>query len=189
MTIGATPNDLGHFTLSDLENDNCFKLESHDLKKINEQRKYLSPDARELVTRNTIRTIVKNYGLNGITISEIAKLSGLERRSIQKHLDKLNGLREVYSQKRSGNLVHYFPNGKPLHQIGTIRVGDENPFLDITIAQGQRDSLYFYIVEKGYSILDGEVSEGAVMLPVEKLDHFIEALKELKQNCEVMKYE
>ena len=188
MATDAAQKDSTHFSLSDLENENFYKMESQDLKKINEQRKYLSPDARELITRNTIRGIVKNYGLNGITISEIAKLSGLERRSIQKHLDKLNGLREIYSQKRSGNLVYYFPNGKPLHQIGSIRVGNENPYLDITIAQGQRDLLYFYIVEKSYTILDGEVSEGAVMLPIEKLDYFIEALKELKQNCEVMKY-
>jgi len=179
---------LVHFKLSDLENESFYNSNPHDLKLINEQRKYLSPDTRELVTRETIRKIIKKFGGNGITTSEIAKLSGLDRKTIQKHLEKLNGLREVYSQKRGGNLVLYFPNGKPLHQIGSIRVGDANPFLDITITQGQRDSLYFYIVEKGYSILEGEVSEGAVMLPVEKLDHFIEALKELKQNCEAMNY-
>ena len=189
MPLDVASNDLVHFKLSDLENENFYKSEPHDLKLINEQRKYLSPDVRELVSRDTIRKIVKKFGENGITTSEIAKLSGLDRKTIQKHLEKLNGLREVYSQKRGGNLVLYFPNGKPLHQIGSIRVGDENPFLDITITQGQRNSLYFYIVEKGYSILEGEVSEGAVMLPVEKLEYFIEALKELKQNCEVMKYD
>jgi predicted transcriptional regulator len=188
MPLDAITNDLVHFKLSDLESDNVYKSEPRDLKLINEQRKYLSPDARELVTRDTIRNAVKKFGRDGITVSEIAKLSGLDRKTIQKHLEKLNGLREVYSQKRSGNIVHYFPNGKPLHQIGSVRVGDENPFLDITITQGQRDALYFYIVEKSYSILEGEVSEGAVMLPVEKLDYFIEALKELKQNYEVMKY-
>ena len=189
MSPDSVPSELVHFKLSDLENENFYKSNPHDLKLINEQRKYLSPDARELVTRDTIRRIVKKFGENGITISEIAKLSGLDRKTIQKHLEKLNGLREIYSQKRSGNLFLYFPNGKPLHQIGSIRIGDENPFLDITITQGQRDSLYFYIVEKGYSILEGEVSEGAVMLPIEKLDYFIEALKELKQNCEAMKYD
>jgi predicted transcriptional regulator len=189
MTLDAATNDLVHFKLSDLESDNVYKSDPRDLKLINEQRKHLSPDARELVTRDAIRKLVKKFGENGITISEIAKLSGFDRKAIQKHLEKLNGLREIYSQKRGGNLVLYFPNGKPLHQIGSIRVGDENPFLDITITQGQRDRLYFYIVEKGYSILEGEVSEGAVMLPVEKLDYFIEALKELKQNCEAMKYD
>ncbi len=189
MPRDVAPDRLVSFKLSDLENENFYKSDPHDLKIINEKRKYLSPDAREMVTRDTVRKIVKKLGTNGISVSEIAKETGLDRKSIQKHLEKLNGLREIYSQKRGGNTVLYFPNGKPLHQIGSIRVGDENPFLDITIAQGQRDLLYFYIVEKGYSILEGEVSEGAVMLPVDKLDYFIEALKELKQNCEAMTYD
>jgi hypothetical protein len=60
--------------------------------------------------------------------------------------------------------------------------------LDISIAQGSRNSLYFYIIEKRYSILEVEVSEGAVMLPLERIDEFIDALKELKRNVEVMSY-
>ena len=115
-------------------------------------------------------------------------LTGFDRNTIQKHLDKLNGLREIYSQKKGGKISLYYPNGKPIHQIGSKRVGDANPILDVSIAQGSRNSLYFYIIEKRHSILEGEVSEGAIMLPLEKLDEFIEALKELKQNVEVMNY-
>jgi hypothetical protein len=177
-----------HFKLSDLENEGLYAAENVDLKLVNEQRKYLSPDARELFTRDEIRRIIKKYGEHGISIPEITVLTGFDRKTIQKHLDKLNGLREIYSQKKGEKISLYYPNGKPIHQIGSKRVGDANPVLDISIAQGSRNSLYFYIIEKRYSIIEGEVSEGAVMLPLERIDEFIVALKELKRNVEVMHY-
>jgi DNA-binding transcriptional ArsR family regulator len=186
MASGNVSKDVPiHFKLSDLENEGLPK-EKLDFALVDDKRKFLSPDARDLISRDEIRRAIKKFGENGITISEISELTGLDRRTIKKHIEKLNGLREIYSQKRGKQLTVYYPNGKPLHQIGSKRIAGANPILDITIAQGPRNALYFYIVEKRYSILEGEVSEGAVMFSLDKLEEVIDALKELKQNLEVM---
>ena len=37
-------------------------------------------------------------------------------------------------------------------------------------------------LEKRYSVLEGETSEGAIWVPIEQLERFIEDLKELKEN-------
>lgn len=97
------------------------------------------------------------------------------------HLRVLEGLREVYSQKKNGKLTLYYPNGKPLHNLGKKRIESANSILEISIAQGQKKKLFFYILEKKYTIIDGEVSEGAVLLPLESLDEFVEALRTFRE--------
>jgi DNA-binding transcriptional ArsR family regulator len=167
--------------LSDIEKmDIPFGDEDAEFEPDKEQVKQLSPEVREILARDKVRRAVRKLGEDGLSIEEIIKITGLDRKTVLKHLDALEGLREVYSQKRNKKLTLYYPNGKPLHQIGKRRFDWGNPILEMYIAKGQKDKIFFYILEKKYTILDGEVSEGAIMLPIDHLEEFIEALRELK---------
>ncbi len=171
------------FKLSDIE-DLDFHLanEDLDLGLDEKQRKFLSPETREILAREKVRRAIRNYGTDGLSIEEIIELTGLERATIRKHLNKLTGLREVYSQKKNKKLTLYYHNGRPLHQLGVKKLDFDNPILEICIAQGPKDNLFFYILEKRFTILDGEVPEGAVMVPFNKLDEFIAALQDLRDS-------
>ncbi len=145
-----------------------------------EQMKQLSPDVRDTLIRSKIRKTVRELGERGLTVAEIVNCTGFDNNIVTKHLKALEGLREVYSHRKGKRLVLYYPNGRPLHQLGKKRFDWGNPILEIYLAKGPNDGNFFYILEKKYTIIEGEVSEGAVMIPLDRIDEFIQALKDLE---------
>jgi predicted DNA-binding protein YlxM (UPF0122 family) len=169
--------------LSDLENlDNHVLSDDVDLDFDSENWRHLSPEIREALTREKVRRAIRDYGKDGISIDEISALTNLNRIAIKKHLDKLSALREVYSQRKNYKITLYYHNGIPLHHLGKRRLDCKDTIIESTIAQGKNDTIFFHILEKRYSILEGESPEGAIMIPIEQLDRFIEHLRELKEN-------
>ena len=133
-----------------------------------------------------IRGIVRQYGEDGIAASVVADMADVTTDTARRHLNKLCSLREVYKQKKNKQVWLYYPNGKPLHGIGTRRI--ESPKDDIVfelqLAQGKHDDLYFHMKEKRFSLLEGERTEGAVMFPMDRLDDFISEMNELASEVE-----
>lgn len=167
--------------LSDIERmDAPFGDEDVEIELDKDQVKQLSPEVREILTRDKIRRAIRKLGEDGLSVEEIIEITGNDKKTVLKHLAVLEGLREVYSQKKNKVFTLYYPNGKPLHQLGKIRFDWNNPIFEIYIAQGQKDKIFFYILEKKYTILEGEVSEGAIMLPIDRLDEFTNALRQLR---------
>lgn len=167
--------------LSDIERmDAPFGDEEVEIELDKGQVKQLSPEVREILTRDNIRRAIRKLGEDGLSVEEIIEITGHDKKTVLKHLTALEGLREIYSQKKNKVFTLYYPNGKPLHQLGKIRFDWNNPIFEIYIAQGQKDKIFFYVLEKKYTILEGEVSEGAIMLPIDRLDEFTDALKQLR---------
>lgn len=167
--------------LSDIEKMNISPSDDTEYELDKNQMKQLDPETREILVRDKVRRSVRKMGEDGLSIAEIIKLTGFDRKTVVGHLRVLEGLREVYSQKKNGKLTLYYPNGKPLHNLGKKRIESDNSILEISIAQGQKKKLFFYILEKKYTIIDGEVSEGAILLPLEGLDEFVEALRTFRE--------
>lgn len=169
--------------ISDVEKlDDLFAQEDINIDLDGEQKKHLSPETNAILSREAVRKAVRDFGEDGLSINEIMELTDLNRSTIEKHLKNLIGLREVYSLKKNKKMTLYYNNGKPLHQLGKKRLDNGMSILEISIAQGRKNSHFFYILEKRYSILEGETAEGAVMLPMNELDEFITALLELQEN-------
>lgn len=169
--------------ISDMEKlDDQFFQGDINLDLNEDQRKHLDPETHTILAREAIRKSVRDFGEDGLSINEIMELTGLNRSTIEKHLNYLIGLREVYSLKKNKKLTLYYNNGRPLHQLGKKRIDNGKSILEISIAEGRKNSHFFYILEKRYSILDGETAEGAVMVPIEDLDEFISSLIELQNN-------
>jgi predicted transcriptional regulator len=163
--------------LSDIEKMNISPGDDVEYELDKDQMKQLDPETKEILVRDKVRRSVRKMGEDGLSISEIIKLTGFDRKTVVGHLRVLESLREVYSQRKNGKLILYYPNGKPLHNLGKKRIEYGGSVLEISIAQGQKKKLFFYILEKKYTIIDGEVSEGAILLPLDNLDEFVEALR------------
>ncbi|WP_144900879.1 hypothetical protein [Halobellus captivus] len=144
------------------------------------------PDAftdkyRESVALDQVRGAVRQYGEDGISVSMIADLLEMSNETVRKHLETLCSLREVYKQKKNKQMYLYYPNGKPLHGLGTRRIesDDGDTIIEMQLAQGRREQLFVHVTEKRFSLLEGERTEGAVMFPLNKLDEFFAELDDL----------
>lgn len=132
----------------------------------------------ETLAHDKVRRAVRHYGENGITVSEIMEVTDLARNTVDRHLSRLRQLREVYRQKRDKQTYFYYPNGKPLHSFGKKRIEDGETILDIQLAQGKNDDLYFHLTEKRFSLMEGETTEGAVIFPMSSLDEVFQKMQQ-----------
>lgn len=141
-------------------------------------------DDSDTIALDKVRLAVRQYGKDGITVSEIVEATNLSRKTVDKHLDTLRRLREVYRKKRNKQMYLYYPNGKPLHAYGRKRVEDGENILDIQLAQGRNDELFIHMTEKRYSLMEGETTEGAVIFPLSTLDDVFQKLQEFANEVE-----
>lgn len=141
----------------------------------------------ESVLLDQVRGVVRKYGEDGISASVVAEMLEITNETARRHLDQLCSLREVYKQKKNKQMYLYYPNGKPLHGLGTRRIESENGelSLEIQLAQGKDDELFFHVKEKRYSLLEGERTEGAIMFPLKHMDEFFSKLNELSEEVDM----
>lgn len=133
------------------------------------------------VMLDQVRGVVRQYGEDGISASVVGDMVDVSTETARKHLEDLRRLREVYKQKNNKQVHLYYPNGRPLHGLGTRRIesNDGDLVLEMQLAQGKGDELFFHIKEKRFSLLEGERTEGAVMFPLEHLDELFSELNDL----------
>lgn len=132
----------------------------------------------DTLSQDKVRRAVRRFGEDGITVSEIVEVTDLSRPTVDKHLERLRRLREVYRLKRGKQTYFYYPNGKPIHSFGKKRVEDGDTILDIQLAEGRNDDLYLHLTEKRYSLMEGETTEGAVIFPLSSLDEVFQKFQE-----------
>lgn len=149
------------------------------------------PDAftdkyRESVALDQVRSAVRQYGEDGISVSMVADLLDMANETVRKHLETLCSLREVYKQKKNKQMYLYYPNGKPLHGLGTRRIesDDGETIIEMQLAQGRNDQLMVHVTESRFSLLEGERTEGAIMFPLDNLDEFFAELTDLADEVE-----
>lgn len=133
------------------------------------------------VLQDQVRGVVRQYGEDGISAPVIADMLDITAETARRHLKELCSLREVYKQKANKQMDLYYPNGKPLHGVGTRRIESEggDQILELQLAQGKGGELFFHVREKRFSLLEGERTEGAIMFPIEHIDEFFSELNDL----------
>lgn len=146
----------------------------------------LSAEGKKALALEKVRRAVRRYGEDGISVTEIMEVTGLTRKTVQGHLDRLRNLREIYRQKKGKQIYLYYPNGKPLHGVGRehIECSDGETGIEIQLAQGKNDGLYFHVTEKRFSLLEGETNEGAIIFPLEDLDAVFQGLQSLAEEIQ-----
>ncbi|MCM1566341.1 MAG: hypothetical protein NC238_10410 [Dehalobacter sp.] len=149
--------------------------------------KRLDSETKETLVRERIRFAVRRYGIDGITLDELVKITNHDKKTVQNHLNALMALREVYSQKKNLKLTYYYPNGKPLHDVGKkiIEINNNSEktggtYYEVSLAKGRDEKLFFHILEKKFSLLEGDKVEGAILLPLDSLDQFIKCFTDFQ---------
>ena len=187
--ISARLKDIEKLSVSEISKTINHKnsLEESISHKSPEEMNALSPEMRTAFAEESIRRAVKIYGETheGLTVDEIAKLTKLSSRTVQRHLDNLCKLREIYSITKGKRMTLYFPNGKPLWSVGSLRFEWPPSIFEVKLAKGPNNKLFLHILEKRYSILEGEKPEGGILLPLEGLNDFIKGLKKMTDEIEV----
>ena len=138
-----------------------------------------SRSAKEDFLREKVRQILFKHGWEGLTVTEIAHLAEVTEPTARRYLEKLTSIREAYSVKRKANLTLYYPNGKPLHALGKYKIEQPPYILESILAEGPGKRILVHITEKRYSILEGETTEGGILLPLELVSKLIDNLKNL----------
>jgi DNA-binding transcriptional ArsR family regulator len=144
----------------------------------------MAPENRKFLIRNELRKLVRKQPDEGVTVRELTKATDLSSTTVRNHLEKLCDLREVYKQKRNDQLYIYYPNGKPLHGIGSEKIEIDDTIIEIQLAKGRDDKLQFHVLEKKFTLLEGETTEGAIMFPRGALDEFFDKLNSLANEVE-----
>ena len=187
--VQKNTNKVLKLSLKDVENidepikdDDFWDVTQEDFKK-------LDPETKKIFIREEIRHAVRKYGSEGLTIDELVQLTNHDKKTIEKHLDSLIGLREIYSQKKNKRLALYYPNGTPLHSVARKIVDMGNTYFEISPAIGPKDKLFFHVLEKRVSLLDEDKAEGAILIPLENIDDFINSLIEIEQDLGWIKNE
>lgn len=159
-----------------------------ELRRDNASEESLSIDAKKKLAREKVRQVVREKGREGCSVKEIVEKTGLARSTVDTHLERLRSLREIYRQKKGGNFYLYYPNGKPLHGVGSefIECSDGETGIKIQLAQGKEDRLFFHVAEKRHSLLEGETTEGAIVLPLEDFEEVFEKMNKLADEFEEM---
>ena len=64
-----------------------------------------------------------------------------------------------------------------------------NTYFEISLAVGPKEKLFFHILEKRVSLLDEDKAEGAILIPIQNIDDFVNSLKEIEQESGWIKHE
>lgn len=144
----------------------------------------LAPENRKFLIRNELRKLVRECPEQGVTVRELSNATELSSTTVRNHLEKLCDLREVYKQKRNDQMYIYYPNGRPLHGIGSEKIESGDTIVEIQLAKGRNDQLQFHVLEKKFTLLEGETTEGAIMFPLDALDEFFDKMNSLASEVE-----
>jgi DNA-binding transcriptional ArsR family regulator len=146
----------------------------------------LSTEGKKNLALQQVRRAVRKHGEDGISVTELVELTDLTRKTVQSHLDRLRSLREVYRQRKGKQMYLYYPNGRPLHSVGSkyVECSDGETGIEVQLAKGKNDDLYLHVTEKRFSLLEGETTEGAIIFPVDDLERVSQALQQLSEEVQ-----
>lgn len=181
-SITKRSGKLNTLSLKDFDFENYYDLRS--LKQDSEFEDFPF-QTKEPLMSEVIRSALNRFGRdNGITASDCSKLTGISEPVTRRLLEKLCLIRDAYSTK-IGKTTVYYPNGQPLHALGTHRIEDSLPYIiEAVLSKGPKGKMLIHLTEKRYSILDGEKVEGGVVIPVEYVDKLIRIVKSLKERSD-----
>jgi len=126
--------------------------------------------------KENVRKALRKAGVSGVTSSEISRITNLNIQTARKCLEELCATREAYKLKRNRTTTIYYNNGRPRHEFGIERIEDGNTTYEISLAEGPDDSLLVHIIEKRFTLLEGEQIEGGVIVPITQIPALVKAV-------------
>jgi hypothetical protein len=139
-----------------------------------EEFSQLSTEKRERYVNSIIRKILQN-AKNGISVTQLKKMTGFDRKTVEKHLGTLMAMNFGYKVS-FGRVNVYYPNGRIMHPLleENISMGDKiYSFYLLKNPYGE----FIFIQEKKKTELNAIVPSGGLMINQAILPEFIECLQ------------
>ncbi|MBI2077220.1 MAG: helix-turn-helix transcriptional regulator [Euryarchaeota archaeon] len=115
---------------------------------------------------------------DGMATTDLADHLGVSPPTVQKALERLERERHVYS-RTVGKTHVWYPNGRLIHPYLQLRK-EANGRIYLFVAREGRAGPLIQIVEKSFSLLSGEKTEGSIFVEEAALDDFAKGLEELQ---------
>jgi len=143
-----------------------------------EKFKTMGPKDKERYTKTVLKKILE-LNPNGITAPQISRAIYFSRASVWNHLERLVMTREAYKLEFGKSTV-YFPNGKMVHPIfqNNLEVGGKS-YAFFFVRNNFGD--FIYLQERKRDKLGFSNVCGGIILPLEKLEDFINKLSSAKK--------
>ena len=136
------------------------------------------PDLIHDIHRERVRQALR-HASDGATPQEIANAIKLSAQTVKKYLEELCATREAYKLRRNRTTTIYYNNGKPRHDFGMERIEEGNSLFELSLAEGPSDTLLLHIIEKRFTLLEGEQIEGGIIVPVTQIPAMLEKIRRL----------
>ena len=149
----------------------------------NEEIKAIPSDMRDRYIEETLNDLIKEKK-DGVTIAEICRITGLTRNTIQRYIDRLTALNEIYKTQHGKSIV-FHPNGRAMHPSmeKTIKtIDNEYKFTIINSSYG--DSIFIQELKEGRF---GKERKGGIIIKKRDLETFVNKLIEVKNEIGEMK--
>ncbi len=156
-----------------------FTIQSTLLKK--QEVRELAPHQRDTYTQNAILRILERSP-KGVTVSEVATITGFSRPTVSKHLDILVAIGEAYKAERS-NLSVYHKNGKVVHWVETRSVTTPEKTYTFYVLDNN-DGKFVYIQEKESDLFNSSKVKGGVTIGLKDISTIRRMLEELSVEVE-----
>jgi len=133
------------------------------------------------LNKEKVRLALRKAGTKGATPQEISNAISIGPQTVKKCLEELCSTREAYRLKRNRTTTMYYYNGRPRHDFGVERVEDGNTVFELSLAEGPHESLLLHIIEKRFTLLEGEQIEGGVIIPLSQVQAITERIERLQK--------
>gem|GEM_PF-930846 len=138
--------------------------------------RYLPPSEKKKLIRSVILRLLRKAEHEGITVSEVAAITGLDQRTVSRHLEYLVAIREAYSIER-GKYKIYFPNGRIMHpflnkdfELSTAR---DTRYYNFSFLENQYGK-FIYVQEKSKDTFNRFSISGGILINLECVEEFLE---------------
>ncbi|MCE4598595.1 MAG: winged helix-turn-helix domain-containing protein [Desulfurococcales archaeon] len=130
--------------------------------------------------RVRIEKELSKAGRHGLTLIEIARRTGLSPATVKRHLEKLVSIGRVDVEFHRGSAI-YRINGRELYSETVELSKDHILYLDVFLNPWGRP--YIRVKERKKDPYTGEyIDIGAVIIDKDKIEEFIEKIKQLAKN-------
>ena len=162
-------------SMDDTINRSLIEFSKEDLKK-------MSPEDRKRFARSIVLKVVKDNP-EGISLIQVSDITGIERRTVSRHLDHLTAIRELYRRQFSQRTILYYPNGKVAHPTLSKDIKIEDKYYNFQLIENPFGK-FVYIQEKTRDEYNLFTTVGGLMLNTNGLDELILHLKNLKREVD-----
>ena len=142
-----------------------------------EELENLSPEYKREFYRGIIYDLLKKSE-QGITASQMKKLTQFSHKTVKNHLEHFVSTREAYKREYGDRSIVYFPNGRLCHHDRILRYKIGSSYYSFKIIKNSMGE-FLYLQEQAKDVDGGYNTKGGIVIEKENIPDLIRRLSKL----------